>query len=387
MKLAIIATHPIQYHAPWFRLLAAQKNIDLKVYFGFLPDAEEQGVGFGEAFEWDVPLLEGYHWEVLPSVVKKPSLKGFFGNSAPAIFSRLKRHRPDMVILTGWNAWPLLQAYMACWVLRIPMVVRGESNALRKRKWWIKRLHKFYLKRFSAFLCIGRSNRQFYLDYGISGSKLFHCPYFVDNRHFSHRFSECSNQREFLRQQWGIPSDACCFVYVGKLIPKKRVMDLLFALKAALKSAANIQVLIVGSGELLNEANNFVNIHELPVTFTGFLNQTELPKAYAVSDCLVLPSDYGETWGLVVNEAMVCGLPVIVSDRVGCGPDLVQNNTTGFVFPFGDVQALATRMVEIASDDQHRRVMGINARQRIEKYSVENAVEGSLQAIEYVLKR
>ena len=107
----------------------------------------------------------------------------------------------------------------------------------------------------------------------------------------------------------------------------------------------------------------------------------------ALPICLVLPSDFGETWGLVVNEAMVCGLPAIVSDRVGCGPDLVINGVTGAVFPFGEVSELAQRMVEMAADHENRKSMGERAQRRIEEYTVERAAQGTIEAFNAVTLR
>jgi len=136
----------------------------------------------------------------------------------------------------------------------------------------------------------------------------------------------------------------------------------------------------------MNRAQNFAKNNGLPVSFTGFLNQTEIAQAYVAGDCLVLPSDYGETWGLVVNEAMVCGLPAIVSDRVGCGPDLVEEGITGSIFPFGDVDALAKKMIDLASDSRKAEEMGQRAKQLVlQNYSVEKAVEGTMKAIEATL--
>jgi glycosyltransferase involved in cell wall biosynthesis len=122
----------------------------------------------------------------------------------------------------------------------------------------------------------------------------------------------------------------------------------------------------------------------LEAVFVGFLNQTEISRAYVAADALVLPSDYGETWGLVVNEAMVHGLPAIVSDRVGCGPDLVEDGVTGRIFPFGDVQALVRVLAETAVDADRRGEMGRQARHRVAAYSAERAVEGTLEAIAFL---
>src|SRR6185295_2055707 len=148
MKVAIVSTHPVQYHTPWFQRLAAQQDLDLKVYYAMIPDQQQQGVGFGEAFAWDIPLLEGYDSEVIPNKRNPPSLQGFFASSTPAIYSLLAQAKPDVVIVTGWQALPLLQALWAAIRLGIPRVVRGESNGLRPRPLLVRGLHRLLLSRF-----------------------------------------------------------------------------------------------------------------------------------------------------------------------------------------------------------------------------------------------
>ena len=143
---------------------------------------------------------------------------------------------------------------------------------------------------------------------------------------------------------------------------------------------------MVGDGKQKIECEEFVRRRKLPVTFTGFMNQTEIVRAYVASDCLVLPSDYGETWGLVVNEAMACGLPAIVSDRVGCHKDLICSGQTGEIFPFGDHNALAELLASLVSNPAKMRSMGKCAKQKVADYSVENAVKGCIEAIKFVCK-
>jgi len=387
MKVALIATHPIQYQVPWFQALARLPAFTFKVYYALLPDSEQQGAGFNVPFAWDIPMLDGYDWEALPNTARRPGLKGFFASSTPSIRAVLARNRPDIVILTGWNAWPLLQALRACMALRIPRIVRGESNALRARPAWVRALHRALFARYDAFLAIGGANRDFYLGYGVDPARIFACRYFVDNRRIRAQFESALPQRAALRAKWGVAETRFCFLFVGKLEPKKRVPDLLRALRAAMRSRDDLHLLVVGAGEQEGEARALAAEGGLPVSFAGFLNQTELTQAYAAGDCLVLPSGYGETWGLVVNEAMVCGLPVIVSDRVGCGPDLVAPGVTGAVFPFGDVPALARCLCDMAADRPRARAMGLRAEERIRNYSVEHAVTGTVQAIEAVLAR
>jgi glycosyltransferase involved in cell wall biosynthesis len=391
IKLAIIATHPIQYQVPWFRKLAVQDGIDLTVYYGLLPDAQQQGVGFGIPFEWDIPLLEGYKWQVLKNTTMSPSLQGFFANRVSYLDKVLSAGKYDVVILTGWQSFMLLQALWACRRLRIPCLIRAESNAMKVRPWWVRLLHRSLLAQYDAFLAIGKANRDFYSQYGVHPDRIFSCPYFVDNERICAEFEKVREERDKIRTGWNIPEDHVCFLYAGKLVAKKRILDLLKALDLACQvraydRAPGLHLLVAGTGELMAEAQSFVAAHALPVTFTGFLNQTQITRAYVAADCLILPSDYGETWGLVVNEAMVCGLPAIVSDRVGCGPDLVISDVTGAFFPFGDVSSLANKLIDFASDQKRLSRMGQQARSYVQSYSVDQAVKGTLQAIDAVVK-
>jgi glycosyltransferase involved in cell wall biosynthesis len=380
IKLAIVATHPIQYQLPWFRALAARPEISLQVYYAMLPDQQQQGVGFGVNFSWDIPLFEGYDWKVLENKARAPGLGHFWGTSTPGIYTTLRTDRPDALIITGWQSRCLLQALLACMRLRIPVIIRAESNALRVRRWWVRMIHRALLSRFDAYLCIGQANRDFYLGYGVPAEKIHPTHYFVDNQRIEAQAGEIAPRREALREEWGIAAHKTCFLFAGKLQEKKRIFDLLNALKAALANHADLHLLVAGSGEQLAQAQAMVQAEQLPVTFAGFLNQREITRAYVASDCLVLPSDYGETWGLVVNEAMVCGLPAIVSDRVGCGPDLVSEGRTGLIFPYADVKALAQCLCRMATEPAQRQAMGAQARAHVAGYSVENAVAGTLAA-------
>jgi len=378
-----VASHPIQYQAPWFRALALAPDIDFSVLFVQQPDAQQQGRGFGLAFTWDIPLLEGYRWRTVPELRGRGGLDGFFAARIAHPWRLLRELRPDVLLLTGWHVWPLLQMLLAARWAGVPVIMRGESNALRRRPLAARLLHRLLLGRCAAFLPIGRASRDFYRGYGIPDTELFDSPYFVDNARFT--AAATAGDRAALRSRWSIPGDAVCFCYAGKLEPKKRILDLLQAVRIAVARGQPIHLLVVGTGELMPAARALVAEHSLPVSFAGFLNQQDIPSAYAACDCLVLPSDYGETWGLVVNEAMACGRPAIVSDRVGCAPDLVIDGLTGAVFPFGDVDALAARMVELA-DHARLRTMGELARHRVlEGYSVEKSVEGTLLAVRHVL--
>ena len=386
VNVAIIATHPIQYHVPWYRALSNQPGIHVKVYYGCRPGEEEQGTGFDVPFQWDIPMFDGYDWELFESRKHKPGIDGFFANVSKNIGKTLARDRPDVIILTGWQGFPLIQALFWSLYLRIPRIVRGESSGLKPRNFPVRMAHTILLNRYDAFLAIGNANRQFYENYGIGRNRIFQCPYFVDNNRMLEQVENVRPQRQSLRKNWKIPDSSLCFVYAGKLNRKKRIFDLLHAFRMAVNAVPGIYLLIAGTGELMAEAGQYVLKNNLPVTFAGFLNQTEITKAYAASDCIVLPSDYGETWGLVINEAMVCGLPAICSDRVGCHPDLIKDGTTGMLYPCGDIDALSARLIEIASHPDKARTMGNSARELVlNSYSVDRAVTGTLDAINFVI--
>jgi glycosyltransferase involved in cell wall biosynthesis len=387
-RVLAVASHPIQYHAPWFRGLAAEPSIDFSVLFVQLPDAKEQGRGFGIAFEWDVPLLDGYRWQRVPELRGRGGLDGFFAARIARTKDLLRELAPDVIVLTGWHVWPLVQVLAAAHDLHIPVIMRGEANALRQRPWHARALHRWILRRCAACLPIGRASRAFYESYGFAAQRMFDAPYFVDNDRFAAAAARCETRRGDWRSRWGIPAGSACFLYAGKLEPKKRILDVLSALELATKDGAQAHLLVVGTGELHDEAAAFAAARSLPVTFAGFLNQSEIAGAYAAADALVLASDYGETWGLVVNEAMACGRPAVVSDRAGCGPDLVYPGETGELFAFGYVRALARVMQQWAGDVAQCARMGARARERVfAGYGPANAVRGTLAAIDAVTGR
>ena len=387
VRLGILTTHPIQYQVPWFRALVRVPEIDLTVLYCMLPDARQQGEGFGVEFQWDLPLLDGYRYEVLANVARNPSVTAFLGCDTPAVREVIRARGFDCVIVNGWVVKSCLQALWACRREGIPCLVRGESNAFRRRPLWVRALHRLLLRQYSAFLAIGQANRQFYLANGISQERLFDAPYCVDNARFAADAARLEPSRGQIRQSWRIPDEARAFLFCGKLIEKKRPLDLLAALASVVPPATGrpVHLLVAGDGPLRASCESFAEQRRLPVTFAGFLNQSEVARAYVAADCLVLPSDDGETWGLVVNEAMACGRPAIVSDRVGCHPDLVLPGRTGFVFPLGDCQSLAGLLAALAKDADTARHLGQGARERVSGYSISRLVEGTMKAVDHTL--
>jgi len=374
VHIGIITTHPIQYQAPLFRELRSRDELEVTVYFRHLPDPERQGKGFSVDFSWDLPLLEGYSWKVSQKYEEAEGRR----TDLPTFPHFTAAYREvDVMLIHGWQSAYMRRAWWTGIRSNVPVMVRGESNAMKDRPWYIRALHRMYLKAFDRYLYIGESNKEFYQNAGVSSEDLYPARYCVENDRFDRDWQEYKGRRKTLRQDLGVDETAVCFIFCGKFIEKKRPTDVVEGfLEASDRSDRPMHLLMVGDGELQNGIQERVPV-SAPVTFTGFLNQTEIGKAYAAADALVLPSNYGETWGLVVNEGMVFEMPAIVSDRVGCGPDLVEDGKTGFVVPFGCPPAIASAMVRIAEQPDEMQKMGERARRRVtNKYTIEKAVDG-----------
>ena len=383
LRLVAVETHPIQYKAPLFRKLAADPRLDLTVFFALVPDAAQQGAGFGVPFEWDVPVLEGYRHEVLENRAKHPSATTFFGCDTPGIGRRLRELQPDAVLVNGWVAKTCMQALWACKRLGIPCLVRGEANLLRPRAAWKHALHGLLLRQYAAFLAIGSANREFYRFHRRSEDRIFWAPYAVDNDFFAAQAAARAGRRSDLRAGFGLPPAAVVFLFAGKLEEKKRPADLLEAVaRLPAEVRSRVHVLVAGDGPLRSECERTAHAMNLPVSFAGFLNQSRLPDAYAAADVLVLPSDAGETWGLVVNEALASGRPAVVSRAAGCAADLVVENETGRTFACGDVAALAAILGAYARDPAAAIRQGAAAAERIRAFSLDTAAAGIVAAVQ-----
>ena len=390
-RLAVVASHVIQYQTPLYRALAASPVIDLTVFFcsraGLDPYWDE---GFGTPLAWDTALLEGYRGEFLRNWSPRPHQARFSGLINPAILRRLRSGRFDAVLVHGWMRATYWLAIGAALGRRMPMLMRGESNALAPARGWrpmVKRpLLSMLFKRIDAFLAIGRHNADFYRRYGVPEEKIVLAPYTVDNDFFVAEARRLANAKAELRQAHGISSGVPVVLFAGKLIDVKRPADLLVSFETVARHR-DVALAFVGDGPLAPSLAREVHERRIPnVHFFGFRNQRELSRFYAMADLLVLPSS-SESWGLVVNEAMCFGLPVIVSDRVGAGGDLVRDDENGYVVPAGDTSALAARIDRVVGDETRRVAMGRKSFEMIQAWSQRETVRGFVTALARVTRR
>ena len=371
MRVVIAATHPIQYQAPLFRKLAARTDLTVVFLMHQTPEGQASS-GFGVKFEWDTPLLEGYRHVFANNVSRQVSADTRDGIRLSGHEALLSTLNPDALMVMGWFPNGYLQVIRWAERRRVPLVCRGESNLISRRS-FPKRMAKFVyfrwlFRKFRTFAVIGRHNRELYRRYGVAERKLHWAPYSVDTDFFTEQFLQ-HRPKSRKPGPWRLG-------FAGKLIEKKRPRDL-FAAAARCHVRREIQLVVIGDGPMRPDLERQANELSVAVDFRGFLNQSSIvPRGYADIDALVLASGENETWGLVVNEAMTGGIPAIVSDSVGCAPDLIAEDTTGYVFRAGDVAGLGACLDRCVRRLQEGHDFSAAVLARIAEYSVDRTADG-----------
>jgi glycosyltransferase involved in cell wall biosynthesis len=386
---AYVITHPIQYYTPVLQQLARSAPDQVEVLYcsGEL-EASHAQAGFGVPYRWDVPLLEGYRHCFLENRAARPSTTTFGGLDNPELGRIIASRKYSAVVVNGWHFKSAWRAIFACWKNRIPVLVRSDSHlrgpaTLRKYGKWP--LYRGFIPHLDGCLAAGSWSGDYFEKYGAAADHIFKIPHCVDNHRLEMEMIRLLPQREQLRRQWGIPADAIVYLFAGKFTPVKRPADFVSAIRRASTTRPQVVGLMAGDGPLREQCEDQARNSGAPVRFTGFLNQSRIAEAYAAADALVLPSE-SETWGLVANEAMACGLPCIVSDRVGCGPDIVERGITGDIHAMSDIDALAELMARYTHPGL-LTAMGQNAQRKIAAYSVPAAADALLGAVETVRGR
>lgn len=380
-----MTTHPIQYYAPWFKYIS--DFIDLQVFYMHQESAKERSKGdFGVAHEWDIDLLNGYEYTFLKNVAKEPSVHMFKGCDTPEIYNIIKEGHFDAVLVLGWYVKAFWQTIFACKRYKIPVLVRGDSQLQIEQsfiKKAIKRItYPMMLKIFDGFLYVGENNKKYLKHYNVDENKMFFCPHFIDQNSFYEKSLLCD--KDELRKLFKANDNTVVLLFVGKFIEKKRPIDILKAMKLLQQEDIQAKAIFVGSGKLEEELKEYCNTNtELSVDFVGFKNQSELPMYYKLADILILPSSAGETWGLVVNEAYSVLTPAIVSDQVGCKPDMIDNGLTGTSFECGNIAELSKCIKDFIPKLGSMKIVD-SIKEKNRTYSIELATTNLINAIREV---
>ena len=384
-RVAVVASHVIQYQDPFFRLLAADPELDVTVLYGSRAGAETyRDADMQTSLRWDLELLQGYRHLFLRNL-------GFGDGYArlinPGIVWRIATGRFDAVLfMQGWGTITSLLGIAACRASGTPFFLYGDSSHPPAEDRLTRRLRARYLRALfglaSGFMVSGKLNADYYAHYGAERSTFFLLPWAIDNARFEEASRFAPGEREAMRARYGIRPGDLAVVYSAKLVARKDPMTLLRAY--AQMRTDDKALVFLGHGELREPLERFVREHGVPrVVFAGFVNQTELPKHYALGDVFVLPSTY-EPRGAVINEAMACGLPVIVTDRCGSIGDIVQEGENAFVYPAGDVDRLAFYLERLANDEPLRARMAQRSRELIADWDFARGVEGVKEALRHV---
>lgn len=393
-RLGMVLSHPIHYYVPLFRLLGKCSDIDLTVLY--CSDAgvkEDYCPELGRYYQFDTPLLDGYKCRFVRNFSPRPSIFKFWGLINPGLLSEIRRERFDSVMVMGWGHFSLLLAIIGARLSRAAVFMHGDSAPLYPLP-WLKRAAKRVILRtlfkgIDAYLVCGTLNKQFYLQYGAEHGRMFFAPWAVDNDFFIRESDRYRTQQVEHRRQLGLDPGETVFVFVGKLVERKRPFDLVRAIEKLAAEGERVALLLIGDGPDRRRIEEYTKLRELQcVRFLGFVNQSEMPKFYSLSDVFVLPSEM-DPRGTVTNEAMACGLPVVISDRVGVWGegDIVRHNDNGYVFPFGRHDLLVEYLRDLARNKEKRKAMGQRSREIIKGWSHDVFVAGLREALYFVGRR
>lgn len=392
-KLLIFTTHPIQYQVPIWRALASGEDVEPLVVFRDAQNTKGYvDPEFGIKIQWDIPLLEGYLYIILKSGSPLRWTLAEYWRHWTRLLQIIDDFSPDCVMICAYAPFVFyVGALLASLRMQIPIIMRAETTdraVPRSSAQAIMRsivLRAMY-KQLAGFLAIGQASRQHYLAKGVDTHKIGFSPYNIDTELFAQMSNRWLAQRETLRTEFGLGDQQIVFLFSGKLVPKKDPLTIAKAISLLPHTVREkVALLVVGEGELRSEFEARCREMGCRSYFVGFQNQTQLGSFYAMADFLILPSTFGETWGLVVNEAMQFGLPAIVSDLVGSWHDLV-NEETGFVFPAGDAVALANILTDVTVLTKDKiAAMRCACQEQIKSYSVEAATDGIIEMVKRVL--
>jgi glycosyltransferase involved in cell wall biosynthesis len=374
-KLAIVTTHPVQYNVPWITRLA-QRDITIKVFYTYEQSSSGNvyDSGFGKDIKWDIPLLDGYDYEFVPNTAKKPGLERFMGIVNPSLIRKIEDWDPDQVLVIGWNYHSHLKV-MRHFNRRVPIYFRGDSVLLHEKTGWRKLARRLFLtwvyRHIDYVFYVGANNKSYFLRHGVRREQLVFSPQAIDLDRFSQPDEVYKKQAEQWKKDLGIPAGNLTVLFAGKMIKVKNPAFLVDLAKAT--RDLPISFVMVGDGVLRDEVRDLAT--ETPnILFVDFQNQSVMPSVYRIGDVYIMPS-LSETWGMGINEAMACGVPVMASDQVGCAVDLVLENKTGMTFGLNEVEKCTAFLRHLKEDPEHLAEMGNCASALIQFFSFSHIVD------------
>jgi len=365
IKVAIVYQHPAPYEVPLFDMIAQRPQVALTVYYC---SAGSRGRGWGNCMGFS------HNHEILP---------GRFGFNFN-IWGKLAKAQPDVVVIAGYSEMTMQLSILYCWLRKIPYIMICESHLLKKRSPLKKYLKGFIvkpiMKRAAANLPTGTKAKEYLIYYGGNAKNMFFFPNAPNVNYFEVESQKHKSIREEIRRSMGIKT-RYVIIYVGRLVMIKGCQYLIEAFSEIRKRRDDVSLIIVGDGDFRIQLEEQVANYQIPdVYFLGSQPNSELPRLYAMSDVFVLPS-YVEPWGVVVGEAMASGLPVIVTQKVGCAFDIVFEGENGFIVPEKNVESLFTALRQILESPAKMMSMGQRSREIIRRWDYRFAERNFIKAV------
>ena len=391
-RVAVINSHPIQYFAPLYAYINKSPDIELTALY--YSDVSVRGGfdrGFGQAVKWDVDLLAGYPHQFVDTKAHTRTLGGFFHIIAPRIGNVVRRGGYDAIILHGHQYAADLIAFVAAKSSGVPILMHCETHLGLRRSPVRAGLRFVGLSMLynacDGALAIGTSNFAYHRALGLPEDKISLFPYTVDNERFAAASVLAASERDALRDELGVSRDHPVILYASKLERRKHPDDLLRAARRLAGEGVEFSLVIAGSGEMGPELAALAAEPGGPrVVFPGFINQAQMPKLFGACDVFVLPS-HDEPWGLIINEAMCAGLPIVTTTEVGCAPDLIRPGENGALFEVGDIEQLVQALRPLLRNSDLRRQMGARSREIISGWSYEQCLTGLRGALRRIEQR
>lgn len=388
-RLLAIDTHPVQYKAPLYRRLQEDHGHEVSVlYASDITTRAYRDEEFGVDLAWDQDLTAGYDARFESSAASDR----MFDVPCRSLLRTIAAVRPQALMFGGYTGRFVREAMLQTAVLPIPWVFRAETTDHAITRSRLKQrardtLLQALYRRCSSLAYIGKRSRAHYERLRVPTDKLFFAPYAVETGPFRLEEADREALRGPCRSELGISDDRTVLLFSGKLSPRKdpcRIIDALRELPADVRG--RVTVAYLGAGELSDELKTrAARSPEVDIRLLGFKNQGQLSRYYHAADALVLGSLRGETWGLVVNEALHHGVPCLSSDQIGSTPDLIVEGKTGFSFRAGDSASLAdaiARLLPMVGDGEVRE----SARAHVAGYTLDTAARGLAAAVAHATR-
>jgi glycosyltransferase involved in cell wall biosynthesis len=374
-KLAIITSHPIQYNAPLFKMLAGNGIIRIKVFYTWGRGGMDNKTdpGFGQIVQWNIPLLEGYEHCFADNKSTDPGTHHFKGIVNPTLIGEIESWQPDAILVFGWS----FHSHLKCirhFHDKIPVLFRGDSTQLDETPGLKEQIRRMFLKwvyrHIDRAIFVGENNRQYFLAHGLKEEQLIYAPHAIDNDRFAEPAKDYEQQAAEIRRNAGIEEDDLVLLFAGKLEQKKNPLFLVKLLNSF--PGERLKVLFVGSGAMLPELESAAR-DDNRIRMNGFQNQQQMPAIYRAADLFILPSiGPGETWGLAVNEAMACGRAVAVSNKAGGAIDLVEEGVNGLILDLNNDEPVKTLIRQSLKDKKELAAMGWQSKLQIQAFTFQH---------------